>query len=42
MGDYGRFKPGPKQLEGVQFLLAHAVANRNIEVDYKLVAQNQV
>jgi len=42
MGDYGRFKPSAKQLEGVQFLLAHAVANRNVEVDYKLVAQNQV
>ncbi|XP_041673616.1 peptidoglycan-recognition protein LA isoform X1 [Drosophila eugracilis] len=41
MGDYGRFKPSAKQMEGVQFLLAHAVANRNLEVDYKLVAQNQ-
>ncbi|XP_044313683.1 peptidoglycan-recognition protein LA isoform X2 [Drosophila rhopaloa] len=41
MGDYGRFRPSAKQIEGVQFLLAHAVANRNLEVDYKLVAQNQ-
>ncbi|XP_052845388.1 peptidoglycan-recognition protein LA isoform X3 [Drosophila gunungcola] len=41
MGDYGRFRPSAKQLEGVQFLLAHAVANGNLEVDYKLVAQNQ-
>ncbi|XP_017840744.2 peptidoglycan-recognition protein LA isoform X1 [Drosophila busckii] len=41
MGDYGRFTPTTKQLEGVQFLLAHAVANRKLEVDYKLVAQNQ-
>lgn len=42
MGDYGRFHPSAKQLEGVQFLLAHAVANGALEVDYKLVAQNQV
>ncbi|KAH8259818.1 hypothetical protein KR026_011413 [Drosophila bipectinata] len=41
MGDYGRFQPSAKQLEGVQFLLAHAVANGALEVDYKLVAQNQ-
>lgn len=42
MGDYGRYVPTPKQLEGVQFLLAHAVANRKLDLDYKLVAQNQV
>ncbi|EDW18395.2 peptidoglycan-recognition protein LA isoform X1 [Drosophila mojavensis] len=41
MGDYGRYVPTPKQLEGVQFLLAHAVANRKVDLDYKLVAQNQ-
>ncbi|XP_034657820.1 peptidoglycan-recognition protein LA isoform X1 [Drosophila subobscura] len=41
MGDYGRYAPTAKQLEGVQFLLAHAVANQQLEVDYKLVAQNQ-
>ncbi|KAH8343522.1 hypothetical protein KR059_011982 [Drosophila kikkawai] len=41
MGDYGRFRPSAKQLEGVQFLLAHAVANSYLEVDYKLVGQNQ-
>ncbi|XP_017139304.1 peptidoglycan-recognition protein LA isoform X1 [Drosophila miranda] len=41
MGDYGRYMPSPKQLEGVQFLLAHAVANHQLEADYKLVAQNQ-
>ncbi|XP_017053533.1 peptidoglycan-recognition protein LA-like isoform X3 [Drosophila ficusphila] len=41
MGDYGRYKPSAKQMEGFQFLLAHAVANRSLEVDYKLVAQNQ-
>ncbi|XP_017053503.1 LOW QUALITY PROTEIN: peptidoglycan-recognition protein LA-like [Drosophila ficusphila] len=41
MGDYTRFKPSAKQMEGAQFLLADAVANRSLEVDYKLVAQNQ-
>lgn len=42
MGDYGRYQPTAKQLEGVQFLLAHAVANHKLDLDYKLVAQNQV
>ncbi|KRF84508.1 peptidoglycan-recognition protein LA isoform X3 [Drosophila virilis] len=41
MGDYGRYQPTAKQLEGVQFLLAHAVANHKLDLDYKLVAQNQ-
>lgn len=42
MGDYGRYNTTAKQLDGVQFLLAHAVANRKLANDYKLVAQNQV
>lgn len=42
MGDYDRFSPSLKQLEGVQFLLAHAVANGKLQKDYKLVAQKQV
>ncbi|KAH8302028.1 hypothetical protein KR044_001957, partial [Drosophila immigrans] len=41
MGDYGRYTPTAKQLEGVQFLLAHAVANHKLDFNYKLVAQNQ-
>ncbi|XP_030372626.1 peptidoglycan-recognition protein LA [Scaptodrosophila lebanonensis] len=41
MGDYGRYEPSKKQLEGVQFLLAHAVANKQLDVGYKLVAHNQ-
>ncbi|KAH8418239.1 hypothetical protein KR222_006310, partial [Zaprionus bogoriensis] len=41
MGDYARYTPSHKQLEGVQFLLAHAVANHKLDFDYKLVAQNQ-
>ncbi|XP_032598800.1 peptidoglycan-recognition protein LA isoform X2 [Drosophila grimshawi] len=41
MGDYARYTPTPKQLEGVQFLLAHGVANRKLHVDYKLIAHNQ-
>lgn len=42
MGDYGRFNTTEKQLDGVQHLLAHAVANRKLDMNYKLVAQNQV
>ncbi|XP_062128696.1 peptidoglycan-recognition protein LA isoform X1 [Drosophila sulfurigaster albostrigata] len=41
MGDYGRYTPTAKQLEGVGYLLAHAVANRKLDFNYKLVAQNQ-
>ncbi|KAH8366206.1 hypothetical protein KR093_010152 [Drosophila rubida] len=41
MGDYGRYTPTAKQLEGVQYLLAHAVANHKLDFNYKLVAQNQ-
>ncbi|XP_034480260.1 peptidoglycan-recognition protein LA isoform X2 [Drosophila innubila] len=41
MGDYDRYIPSSKQLEGVQYLLAHAVANHKLDFNYKLVAQNQ-
>ncbi|XP_036335562.1 peptidoglycan-recognition protein LA isoform X2 [Rhagoletis pomonella] len=41
MGDYGRYEPNEKQLEAAQYLLAHAVTNKYIDLAYKLVAQNQ-
>lgn len=42
MGDYGRYFPNDKQIEATQYLLAHAVTNKYVDLNYKLVAQNQV
>lgn len=42
MGDYGRYEPSEKQLDAVTFLLAYGSVNKHIQLDYKLVAQNQV
>ena len=42
MGDYGRYEPEKKQIEATQYLLAHALTNKYIDLNYKLVAQNQV
>ncbi|XP_050333449.1 peptidoglycan-recognition protein LA isoform X2 [Bactrocera neohumeralis] len=41
MGDYGRYEPSQKQLEAAQYLLSYAIANKYIDLGYKLVAQNQ-
>ncbi|XP_013109991.1 peptidoglycan-recognition protein LA isoform X1 [Stomoxys calcitrans] len=41
MGDYGRYEPNEKQLEATQYLLAHGLTNKFIDLNYKLVAQNQ-
>ncbi|KAM7357889.1 peptidoglycan recognition protein LA isoform 2-T2 [Cochliomyia hominivorax] len=41
MGDFGRYQPNDKQIEATQYLLAHAVTNKYIDLNYKLVAQNQ-
>lgn len=42
MGDYGRYEPNDKQIEATQYLLAHGLTNKFIDLNYKLVAQNQV
>ncbi|XP_037817544.1 peptidoglycan-recognition protein LA isoform X1 [Lucilia sericata] len=41
MGDFGRYQPNDKQIEATQYLLAHASTNKYIDLNYKLVAQNQ-
>ncbi|XP_073840309.1 peptidoglycan recognition protein LA isoform X3 [Musca autumnalis] len=41
MGDYGRYEPNEKQLEATQYLLAYGLTNKFIDLNYKLVAQNQ-
>lgn len=42
MGDYNRYVPSEKQIEGVQYLLSYGVARKFIAHDYKLIAHNQV
>ncbi|GBO99945.1 Peptidoglycan-recognition protein LA [Eumeta japonica] len=42
MGDFGRYIPNDKQIEATQYLLAHASTNKYIDLNYKLVAQNQL
>lgn len=42
LGDFGRYVPNDKQIEATQYLLAHASTNKYIDLNYKLVAQNQV
>lgn len=42
MGDYGRYEPNEKQVEATQYLLAYGLTNKFIDLNYKLVAQNQV
>uniref|UniRef100_A0A1B0FQA6 Peptidoglycan recognition protein family domain-containing protein n=1 Tax=Glossina morsitans morsitans TaxID=37546 RepID=A0A1B0FQA6_GLOMM len=41
MGDYVRHKPEKRQVEATKYLLAHALTNKYIALDYKLVAHNQ-
>lgn len=42
MGDYGRYEPNESQIEATQYLLAHAMTNKFLDLNYKIVAQNQV
>lgn len=42
MGDYVRFEPSEKQLDGVRYLLAYGVTRDFIQRDYQLIAHNQV
>lgn len=41
MGDYNRYKPTHKQLEGAQFLVSYGISRSLIAPEYKLVALNQ-
>ncbi|KAL7732636.1 hypothetical protein ACLKA6_013566 [Drosophila palustris] len=41
MGDYERYVPTKRQLEGVQHLLSHGVAMQILDVNYKMIALNQ-
>lgn len=42
MGDYVRFEPSEKQLDGVRYLLAYGVTRDLLQRDYQLIAHNQV
>lgn len=41
MGDYNRYQPSERQLEGAKFLISYGVSRFFIAPDYKLVAHNQ-
>lgn len=42
MGDYLRYQPSSRQLEGVQYLLEFGITQKYLRPDYLLVAHNQV
>lgn len=42
MGDYNRYIPSDRQIEGVQYLISYGIARKFIANDYKLIALNQV
>lgn len=42
MGDYIRYEPTERQLEGVRYLLDYGLTQKFIAHDYKLLAHNQV
>lgn len=42
MGDYVRYEPTSRQLEGVQYLLEFGITQKFLRPDYLLVAHNQV
>ncbi|KAJ6640719.1 Peptidoglycan-recognition protein LA [Pseudolycoriella hygida] len=41
MGDYVRYEPSPRQVEGVKYLLTYGLTRQFIDKNYKLVAHNQ-
>lgn len=42
MGDFVRYEPTARQLEGVQYLLEFGITHQFLRADYRLVAHNQV
>lgn len=42
MGDYVRYEPSSRQLEGVQYLLEFGITQKFLRPDYLLLAHNQV